>query len=127
MTWDWPTYFHDYGQENSKYQLVNPTTAINLVEKYVQLLEGLHLIFASVSCMLCTCPLPLVHFRLREADKRTMFSVLKKSERDKKKLLETVLKQLRQLAQTQQQQSQPQLAPSTQLPQQQQQLQAPVQ
>ncbi|XP_034233966.1 exocyst complex component 6 isoform X2 [Thrips palmi] len=98
MTWDWPTYFHDYGQENSKYQLVNPTTAINLLEK------------------------------LREADKRTMFSVLKKSERDKKKLLETVLKQLRQLAQTQQQQqSQPQLAPSTQLPQQQQQLQAPVQ
>lgn len=35
MTWDWPTYFHDYGQENSKYQLVNPTTAINLLEKYV--------------------------------------------------------------------------------------------
>lgn len=97
MTWDWPTYFHDYGQENSKYQLVNPTTAINLLEK------------------------------LREADKRTMFSVLKKSERDKKKLLETVLKQLRQLAQTQQQQSQPQLVPTTQLPQQQQQLQAPVQ
>lgn len=69
-----------------------------------------------------------VYFRLREADKRTMFSVLKKSERDKKKLLETVLKQLRQLAQTQQQQqSQPQLAPSSQLPQQQQQLQASVQ
>jgi len=33
MTWDWPTYFHDYGQENSKYQKVNPTTAIILLEK----------------------------------------------------------------------------------------------
>ncbi|KAJ9592812.1 hypothetical protein L9F63_015503 [Diploptera punctata] len=74
MTWDWPTYFHDYGQENSKYQQVNPNTAIILLEK------------------------------LREADKKTVFSVLKKSERDKKKLLETVLKQLRQLALTAQQQ-----------------------
>jgi hypothetical protein len=43
-------------------------------------------------------------FRLREADKKTIFSVLKKNERDKKKLLETVLKQLRQLALTAQQQ-----------------------
>lgn len=41
--------------------------------------------------------------RLKESDKKTVFSVLKKSERDKKKLLETVLKQLRQLAQTTQQ------------------------
>ncbi|KAJ8874389.1 hypothetical protein PR048_025238 [Dryococelus australis] len=73
MSWDWPTYFHDYGQENSKYQHVNPNTAVVLLEK------------------------------LREADKKTVFSVLKKSERDKKKLLETVLKQLRQLAQTAQQ------------------------
>lgn len=38
--------------------------------------------------------------RLREADKRTVFSVLKKSERDKKKLMETVLRQLRQLLQS---------------------------
>ncbi|XP_069678195.1 exocyst complex component 6 isoform X3 [Periplaneta americana] len=74
MTWDWPTYFHDYGQENSKYQHVNPNIAIILLEK------------------------------LREADKKNVFSVLKKSERDKKKLLETVLKQLRQLALTAQQQ-----------------------
>ncbi|KAF4518416.1 hypothetical protein B566_EDAN002069 [Ephemera danica] len=75
MTWDWPTYFHDYGQDNSKYQHVSPHNAIILLEK------------------------------LREADKKTVFSVLKKSERDKKKLLETVLKQLRQLALTAQQQS----------------------
>ncbi|XP_046981248.1 exocyst complex component 6B isoform X1 [Schistocerca americana] len=70
MSWDWPTYFHDYGQENSKYQRVSPNTAVLLLEK------------------------------LREADKKNVFSVLKKSERDKKKLLETVLRQLRQLAQT---------------------------
>ncbi|XP_029664573.1 exocyst complex component 6B [Formica exsecta] len=74
MSWDWPTYFHDYGQDSSKYNLVTPNMAVLLLEK------------------------------LKESDKKTMFSVLKKSERDKKKLLETVLKQLRQLAQTTQQQ-----------------------
>ncbi|XP_046615020.1 exocyst complex component 6B isoform X1 [Neodiprion virginianus] len=73
MSLDWPTYFHDYGHESSKYNLVTPNTALILLEK------------------------------LRESDKKTVFSVLKKSERDKKKLLETVLKQLRQLAQTTQQ------------------------
>lgn len=71
MTWDWSTYFHDFGQENSKYEHVNPNTAIILLEKLT--------------------------------DNKTMFSVLKKSERDKKKLLDTVLKQLRQLAQATQQ------------------------
>ncbi|KAK1126456.1 hypothetical protein K0M31_005090 [Melipona bicolor] len=73
MSWDWPTYFHDYGHESSKYHLVTPNMAVLLLEK------------------------------LKESDKKTVFSVLKKSERDKKKLLETVLKQLRQLAQTTQQ------------------------
>lgn len=68
-SWDWPTYFHDYGQDTSKYKQVTPDIAIVILEK------------------------------LREADKKTMFTVLKKSERDKKKLLETVLKQLRQLSQ----------------------------
>ncbi|KAK4882101.1 hypothetical protein RN001_005420 [Aquatica leii] len=69
ISWEWPAYFHDYGQETNKYKQVNPETAIIILEK------------------------------LREADKKTMFTVLKKSERDKKKLLETVLKQLRQLSQ----------------------------
>ncbi|XP_018576689.1 exocyst complex component 6 [Anoplophora glabripennis] len=69
ISWDWPTYFHDYAQETSKYKKVNPEIAIVLLEK------------------------------LKEGDKKTMFTVLKKSERDKKKLLETVLKQLRQLSQ----------------------------
>ncbi|XP_017765852.1 PREDICTED: exocyst complex component 6B isoform X2 [Eufriesea mexicana] len=73
MSWDWPTYFHDYAHESSKYHLVTPNMAVLLLEK------------------------------LKESDKKTVFSVLKKSERDKKKLLETVLKQLRQLAQTTQQ------------------------
>ncbi|KAK9303921.1 hypothetical protein QLX08_004515 [Tetragonisca angustula] len=73
MSWDWPTYFHDYGHDSSKYHLVTPNMAVLLLEK------------------------------LKESDKKTVFSVLKKSERDKKKLLETVLKQLRQLAQTTQQ------------------------
>jgi len=38
--------------------------------------------------------------RIREAYKRTVFSVVKKSERDKKKLIDTVLKQLKQLQQS---------------------------
>lgn len=73
LSWDWSTYFHDYGQETSKYSYVKPTTAITVLEK------------------------------LKEADKKSVFSVLKKSERDKKKLLDTVLKQLKQLAITVQQ------------------------
>lgn len=32
-SWDWPTYFHDYGQEISKYKQVNPDDAIVLLEK----------------------------------------------------------------------------------------------
>nr|CAG4640652.1 EOG090X01NK [Eulimnadia texana] len=70
LSWDWSAYFHDYGQETSKYLRVSPQKAIIVLEK------------------------------MREADKRTMFSVLKKSERDKKKLMETVLKQLKQLLQS---------------------------
>ncbi|XP_050538117.1 exocyst complex component 6 isoform X1 [Daktulosphaira vitifoliae] len=73
LSWDWSTYFHDYDQETSKYAYVKPTTAVIVLEK------------------------------LKEADKKSVFSVLKKSERDKKKLLDTVLKQLKQLAITVQQ------------------------
>lgn len=95
MSWDWPTYFHDYGHDTSKYNLVTPNMAVLLLEKYVQyiictLLRSVYII------SMCSS-------RLKESDKKTVFSVLKKSERDKKKLLETVLKQLRQLAQTTQQ------------------------
>jgi len=35
MSWDWPTYFHDYGHDSSKYNLVTPNMAVLLLEKYV--------------------------------------------------------------------------------------------
>lgn len=65
---EWSAYLHDYGKSDNRYNLVRPETIIVVLEK------------------------------VREADRRTMFSVLKKSERDKKKLWETVLRQLKQLA-----------------------------
>lgn len=65
---EWSIYLHDYGKPDNRYSLVQPKIIIIVLEK------------------------------IREADKRTVFSVLKKSERDKKKLWETVLKQLKQLA-----------------------------
>lgn len=65
---EWSTYLHDYGKNENRYSLVAPSTIIIILEK------------------------------IREAEKKNMFTVLKKSERDKKKLLETVLKQLKQLA-----------------------------
>lgn len=98
MSWDWPTYFHDYGHDSSKYNLVTPNMAVLLLEKYVSCI-----IFTLRYTNLCILKTYIFFFRLKESDKKTVFSVLKKSERDKKKLLETVLKQLRQLAQTTQQ------------------------
>lgn len=65
---EWSSYLHDYGKAGNRYSLVSPATIIIILEK------------------------------IREAEKKNMFTVLKKSERDKKKLLETVLKQLKQLA-----------------------------
>lgn len=65
---EWSTYLHDYGKTENRYSLVAPSTIIIILEK------------------------------IREAEKKNMFTVLKKSERDKKKLIETVLKQLKQLA-----------------------------
>lgn len=65
---EWSIYLHDYGKPENRYNLVQPSSIIIVLEK------------------------------VREADKKNVFSVLKKSERDKKKLWETVLKQLKQLA-----------------------------
>ncbi|RWS29237.1 Exocyst complex component 6B-like protein [Leptotrombidium deliense] len=66
--WDWSTYLSDYGKQESKYLRVNPTIALNLLEK------------------------------VKEADKKkNLFAALKKNERDKKKLIDTVMKQLKQL------------------------------
>ncbi|KAJ0177394.1 hypothetical protein K1T71_007403 [Dendrolimus kikuchii] len=66
--WDWSSYLHDVGIEGGKYALVTPKDAATLLEK------------------------------LKEAEqKSSVFSVLKKNERDRRKLLDTVLKQLKQL------------------------------
>ncbi|XP_064465796.1 exocyst complex component 6B-like isoform X2 [Ornithodoros turicata] len=68
MSEDWSTYFHDYSKETSRYLRVSAALALQLLEK------------------------------VREADKKkNLFSSLKQKERDKKKLQETVLRQLRQL------------------------------
>jgi len=67
-SWDWSTYFSDFGKQESKYLRVNPQTALNLLEKQ------------------------------KEADKKkNLFTALKKNERDKKKLIDTVVKQLKQM------------------------------
>ncbi|XP_037818946.1 exocyst complex component 6 [Lucilia sericata] len=66
---EWATYLHDYGTKEDRYHLVHPQYIIIILEK------------------------------IREADKKTMFSGLRKN--DKKKLLETVLKQLKHLAERQ--------------------------
>ncbi|KAK3094794.1 hypothetical protein FSP39_006322 [Pinctada imbricata] len=70
LNWDWSLYLADYGQVSSKYGRVKPNVAISLLEK------------------------------LNNSDKKknNLFSALKKGERDKKKLLDTVLRQLRGLA-----------------------------
>ncbi|XP_064631540.1 exocyst complex component 6B-like isoform X2 [Lineus longissimus] len=69
LIWDWSTYLADYGQPNSKYVRVHPNIAITLLEK------------------------------MRDADKKkNIFTSLKQKEKDKRRLLETVLKQLRSLA-----------------------------
>uniref|UniRef100_A0A3B5RC73 Exocyst complex component n=1 Tax=Xiphophorus maculatus TaxID=8083 RepID=A0A3B5RC73_XIPMA len=68
MVWDWSTYLADYGQPNSKYLRVNPATALALLEK------------------------------MKDTNKKNnIFSQFRKNDRDKQKLIETVVKQLRSL------------------------------
>ncbi|KAG8435201.1 hypothetical protein GDO86_013225 [Hymenochirus boettgeri] len=68
MVWDWSTYLADYGQPTSKYLRVNPSTALILLEK------------------------------MKESNKKNnIFSQFRKNDRDKQKLIETVVKQLRSL------------------------------
>ncbi|XP_077991948.1 exocyst complex component 6B-like [Glandiceps talaboti] len=69
MTWDWSSYLADHGQLSSKYLRVSPQRALTILEK------------------------------MRDTDKKKqLLSTFKKNERDKKKLMDTVLKQLRSLA-----------------------------
>ena len=66
---DWNIYIADFGKQHSKYLRVNPVTALNLLEK------------------------------VREADKKkNLFVSLRRNERDKKRLSDMVVKQLRHLA-----------------------------
>uniref|UniRef100_A0A493TKV8 Exocyst complex component n=1 Tax=Anas platyrhynchos platyrhynchos TaxID=8840 RepID=A0A493TKV8_ANAPP len=72
MVWDWSTYLADYGQATSKYLRVNPSTALTLLEK--------------------------VHRGMRDSSKKNnIFAQFRKNDRDKQKLIETVVKQLRSL------------------------------
>ncbi|KAG7492692.1 hypothetical protein MATL_G00017300 [Megalops atlanticus] len=68
MVWDWSTYLADYGQPTSKYLRVNPSTALALLEKMKD-----------------------------TSKKNNIFSQFRKNDRDKQKLMETVVKQLRSL------------------------------
>uniref|UniRef100_A0A8C5EVT4 Exocyst complex component n=1 Tax=Gouania willdenowi TaxID=441366 RepID=A0A8C5EVT4_GOUWI len=68
MVWDWSTYLADYGQPTSKYLRVNPATALALLEKMKD-----------------------------TSKKNNIFSQFRKNDRDKQKLIETVVKQLRTL------------------------------
>ncbi|XP_036376569.1 exocyst complex component 6 isoform X2 [Megalops cyprinoides] len=72
MVWDWSTYLADYGQPTSKYLRVNPSTALALLEK--------------------------VYRGMKDTSKKNnIFSQFRKNDRDKQKLMETVVKQLRSL------------------------------
>ncbi|KAL8187140.1 UNVERIFIED_CONTAM: Exocyst complex component 6 [Gekko kuhli] len=66
MVWDWSTYLADYGQPASKYLRVNPSTALALLEKMKDL-----------------------------SKKNNIFAQFRKNDRDKQKLIETVVRQLR--------------------------------
>ncbi|XP_056286085.1 exocyst complex component 6 isoform X2 [Pseudoliparis swirei] len=68
MVWDWSIYLADYGQPTSKYLRVNPATALALLEKMKD-----------------------------TSKKNNIFSQFRKNDRDKQKLIETVVKQLRSL------------------------------
>ncbi|XP_031761800.1 exocyst complex component 6 isoform X2 [Xenopus tropicalis] len=68
MVWDWSAYLADYGQPYSKYLRVNPSTALILLEKMKD-----------------------------SSKKNNIFSQFRKNDRDKQKLIETVVKQLRSL------------------------------
>ncbi|XP_030635719.1 exocyst complex component 6B isoform X2 [Chanos chanos] len=70
--WDWSTYLADYGRPTSKYLRVNPHTALALLEKISQAMKD-------------------------TSRKNNMFAQFRKNERDKQKLIDTVVKQLRNL------------------------------
>ncbi|XP_041925320.1 LOW QUALITY PROTEIN: exocyst complex component 6B [Alosa sapidissima] len=70
--WDWSTYLADYGRPTCKYLRVNPHTALVLLEKISRAMKD-------------------------TSRKNNMFSQFRKNERDKQKLIDTVVKQLKNL------------------------------
>uniref|UniRef100_A0A8C5FX43 Exocyst complex component n=1 Tax=Gadus morhua TaxID=8049 RepID=A0A8C5FX43_GADMO len=71
--WDWSSYLADYGRTTSRYVRVNPHTALLLLDK------------------------------MRESGKRsTMFAQFRKTDRDRQKLIDAVIRQLRTLIAQQQ-------------------------
>ncbi|XP_071058600.1 exocyst complex component 6B-like, partial [Pseudochaenichthys georgianus] len=71
--WDWSSYLADYGKPSCKYLRVNPHTALTLLEK------------------------------MRETSrKNNVFAQFRKTDRDRQKLIDTIVKQLRNLIAQQQ-------------------------
>uniref|UniRef100_A0A8C6KA77 Exocyst complex component n=1 Tax=Nothobranchius furzeri TaxID=105023 RepID=A0A8C6KA77_NOTFU len=66
--WDWSTYLADYGKSTCRYLRVNPHTALALLEKMKE-----------------------------TSRKNNVFAQFKKTDRDRQKLIDTVIKQLRNL------------------------------
>lgn len=70
--WDWSTYLADYGKPTCKYLRVNPHTALALLEKLSR--------------------------PMRETSrKNNVFAQFRKTDRDRQKLIDTIIKQLRNL------------------------------
>ena len=68
VSWDWSTYLADYGQETSKYLRVQPQNALTILDK------------------------------LKESEKKNVFAItMNKKDKDKKRLVDTVYKQLKNL------------------------------
>ncbi|KAI9524331.1 Exocyst complex component 6B [Dissostichus eleginoides] len=75
--WDWSSYLADYGKPSCKYLRVNPHTALTLLEKLFK--------------------------PMRETSrKNNVFAQFRKTDRDRQKLIDTIIKQLRNLIAQQQ-------------------------
>ncbi|GAV04364.1 hypothetical protein RvY_14652 [Ramazzottius varieornatus] len=69
LLWDWNTYFHEYGRKDAKYDRVQPQLVLQILHK------------------------------MKETDRKksSVFQNLRKNERDKKKLLDNIIVQLKEL------------------------------
>ncbi|XP_039996509.1 exocyst complex component 6B isoform X5 [Xiphias gladius] len=70
--WDWSTYLADYGKPTCKYLRVNPHTALVLLEKLFKPMREM-------------------------SRKNNVFAQFRKTDRDRQKLIDTIIKQLRNL------------------------------